>query len=250
LSWRQSKLGGRHLAIALILAAGASQAAADILVVRSTGPSARSFPPGKSLKENGRITLQANDSLIVLDGRGTRTLRGPGTFAPNDPAQGRSQAVMSGLTSAGPQRRARIGAVRSVGIAAPRSPSIWHVDVAKSSNVCLADPSLVQLWRADATKRATLTVTRDGDNRSQTVAWPIGETTLAWPAQLPISDGASYRLSWPGAPTPTMLHFKTLPSKPVGLEDMASSLIQNQCEAQLDLLIETVRLPDDASPAG
>jgi hypothetical protein len=31
---------------------------------------------------------------------------------------------------------------------------------------------------------------------------------------------------------------------------MASSLIQNQCEAQLDLLIETVRLPDDGPPAG
>jgi hypothetical protein len=41
-----------------------------------------------------------------------------------------------------------------------------------------------------------------------------------------------------------------LPQRPVGLEDMASFLLSNQCQAQLDLFIETVRIPDSASPAG
>jgi hypothetical protein len=249
MSWGRSKMRKMHLAAAVLAASIATAAAsADILVVRSAGPSAKNFPPGKSLPENGRITLQANDKLVVLDGRGTRELKGPGSFTPGGPAQAASRtAGLSGV--AAPQRRARIGAVRSVGLSQPKSPTIWHIDVAKSSTVCLADPANVMLWRADASQPVTLKVTGSG-GASRELNWSAGESTLSWPADLTIKDGADYRLSW-GQSAQTNLRFKTLPSKPIGLEDMASSLIRNDCQAQLDLLIETVRLPDDgAATAG
>jgi hypothetical protein len=230
-------------AAVLAVSTATAAASADILVVRSSGPSAKNFPPGKSLPETVRITLQANDRLVVLDGRGTRELKGPGSFTPGGPAQAASRTA--GLSAIGtPQRRARIGAVRSVGVAQPKNPNIWRIDVAKSSNVCLADPTNVTLWRADASQPVTLTVSGNGASRS--LAWPAGESLLAWPKDLPISDGASYRLSW-GTSAQTNLRFKTLPSKPAGLEETASSLIRNDCQAQLDLLIETVRLPDDGA---
>ena len=66
----------------------------------------------------------------------------------------------------------------------------------------------------------------------------------------PVADRAEYRLSWAGAATPTMLKFRALPKRPLGLEDTASFLMSNQCDAQLDLFIETVRAPDAAAPAG
>jgi hypothetical protein len=235
-----------YFAAAILLGTAASAAAADILVVRANGPSAAKYPPGKSIPDSGKITLLANDSLVLLDGRGTRTVRGPGTFLAGGPVHSANgDSSLSVITKGVSQRRARIGAVRSVS-AAPRSPSIWHVDVAKSATVCLAEPSNVTLWRPDASQAVTLSVT-GSDGATRKLDWAKGEATLALPADFKIDEGASYRLSWDGAAAPTSLKFRTLSEKPAGLEDMASSLIKNGCEAQLDLLIETVKLPEDQS---
>jgi hypothetical protein len=248
LSWDRNKPKARRLAIALLLSGAATAAAADVLVVRSAGPSAKMYPPGKALSERAPITLRANDMLVVLDGRGTRTIRGPGTFAPGSAqARTRTAAVATAPT---PLRRARIGAVRGTGTQEAARPStLWHIDVARSSNICLADKANVTLWRADATKPVTLTIAPAG-GAAQKVRWASGQPTLAWPSEVPIADGTDYSLSWDGAKAPTRIKFKTLPNKPAGLEDMASSLIRNNCDAQLDLLIETVKLPEGETPPG
>jgi hypothetical protein len=244
LSWVPNSFSARHL-IAAALLVTASAAAADILVVRSTGPSAKSYPAGKRLPDNARVTLKANDQLVVLDRRGTRTLRGPGSFA-----AGAASSAPSASAAPVQQRRARIGAVRGAGTGELRSPTIWHVDVTRSSTICLAEPANVTLWRADTSKPMKLNVTRVRDGATRQLNWPTGASTAGWPAAIAVTDGAEFRLSWKGAAAPTLLRFKTLPQKPAGLEDTASSLISNECTAQLDLLIETVRLPDDAPPAG
>jgi hypothetical protein len=223
--------------IAAALLVAASTAMADVLVVRSSGPSARGFPPGKRLPDSARISLKASDQLIVLDGRGTRIIRGPGTFAAGAPAAGRIASAAPAL-----DRRARIGAVRGLERGALRPPSIWHVDVARSSNVCVADSSRLTLWRADPAKALTLDIGGPG-GRSERLGWQPGSSTLAWPADLPVTDGAEYRLSWDGGARPTTIRFRTLPNKPTDLEEMAQDLIRNQCEAQLDLFIDTVKLP-------
>ena len=235
MSWvPNSVLARRLIAAALLLTA--TGASADILVVRSSGPSAKGFPPGKRLPEAARLALRAGDQLIVLDGRGTRVIRGPGTFTAGVPV-GR-------IASAAPvaDRRARIGAVRGLERGELRPPSIWHVDVARSSNVCVADGSRLTLWRADPAKPLTLNIGGPG-GQSRQLAWQPGSSTLAWPSDLPVRDGAEYRLSWNGGTTPTQIRFRTMADKPAGLEDMAQALIRNQCTAQLDLFIDTVKLP-------
>jgi hypothetical protein len=237
LSWVPSRTFARSL-IAAALLATAGTALADILVVRSSGPSARSFPPGKRLPEGARISLKASDQLVVLDGRGTRIIRGPGTFSAGAPAVGRVAAAAPAV-----QRRARIGAVRGVEAGELRPPSIWHVDVARSSNVCVADTSKVTLWRADPAEPLTLDI-GGPEGRARRLSWQPGSSTLAWPPDLPVADGAEYRLSWSGGTAPTALRFRTVPARPAGLEDMAQTLIRNRCDAQLDLFIETVKLPE------
>ncbi len=210
-------------AAAAILAAPAALAAAP-LVVRSAGPSAKSYPPGRAVGENMPVILKAGDVVTVLAPSGARTLRGPGTFK-----------VAGGGTAPAFNARSRFSAMR--GPEVPPSPGLWDVDVSKSGNVCLSDPARVVLWRPAAASDATLQVT-PSTGAGQPVAWPAGRLVQRWPQQLPIADGAEYSLKWADAGEPTRLKFKTVAATGDDPTVLAKALIDNGCEAQLDLLLK------------
>jgi hypothetical protein len=228
MSWDPNKLKLCHLAAALVLGSMASAAAAEVLIVRATGPSAKNFRAGSKLADNAKFSLKQNDSLVLLDKKGTRTLRGPGNFTPTSPPQ----APMATATNT---KRARIGATRAP---PTEQADFWAIDVARSSNVCLADTQNVALWRADTGKPMTLTVTREQDGTTSEIEWARLQDRMAWPSDMAIREGATYRLSWAGAQAPTRITFRMLPSKPEDTEAAASLLIQKGCEAQLDMLIQ------------
>jgi len=233
LSWVQSKLMPSRLAVVALLAVTAAPAAAEVLVVRSSGPSAGSYPPGRQLPDNARIALRQGDTLVVLDARGTRTFRGPGTYSPAQAAPMGTRTVEG--TSG---RRARIGAVRSAGIVPASPTTIWHVDVTQGGTMCLPGTASPMLWRADSTEAQRLTVTGPG-GASETVDWPAGESTLAWPAGVPVADGADYRFSHSGSPVPQTIRVKLLGAIDSDLAAIAGTLIENGCSEQLELLVET-----------
>jgi hypothetical protein len=210
-------------AAAAILAAPAALAAAP-LVVRSAGPSAKAYPPGRAVGENTPVVLKAGDVVTVLAPSGARTLRGPGTFK-----------VAGGGTAPAFNARSRFSAMR--GPEVPPSPGLWDVDVSKSGNVCLADPAQVILWRPAAAAETTLQVT-PAAGAGQPVAWPAGRLVQRWPQQLPMSDGAEYSLKWAESGEPTRLKFKTLAAVGDDPTLLAKALIDNGCQAQLDLLLK------------
>lgn len=228
-----NKLKASRLALFALLAAGAAAASANVLVVRSSGPSAKSYPAGRSLPDNARIALQTGDTIVLLGARGTRTFRGPGTFSP-------SQAVQAGVqTVQGANgRRARIGAVRSAGIVPSSPTTIWHVDASQGGTMCLAETSEVMMWRPDSTQAATVTIT-NAEGGSWPVAWPAGSPTVAWPADATIADGAVYQLRQEGVAVPTEVTFKTVGPVSDELPAVAEALIRHECEEQLDLLLAT-----------
>lgn len=235
MSWVPNRASlGRGLIAALLLT-GAASATANVLVVRSTGPSARSYPAGRSLPDNARLVLRAGDTVVILAGGGTRTFRGPGSFSPSS-AQG-VRTADSG------SRRARIGAVRSAGIV-PRGPTIWHVDVTQSGNFCLAGTSNVMLWRPDASTPARLTIAGPA-GAPRVVPWPAGQPTRAWPRGAAIANGATYSFSQPGVAVPTRITFRVLGAPLNDVQAVAEALIANGCEGQLDVLVESQ--PEDLS---
>jgi len=237
LSWGRNSSFGRAAAL-LVVAAAAIPAAANVLIVRSTGPSAAAYPAGRSLPDNARLNLRAGDAVIVLGASGTRTFRGPGSFSP-------SAAVQAGGPNLADGRRARIGAVRGAGIV-PHSPTIWHVDVTQSGNFCLASASHVMLWRPDSSVPATLTITGPG-GPPRSLHWAAGQATAAWPATVPIANGSTFSLAQSGVAVPTQVTFRTLAREPADMQGVASALIANGCQGQLDVLVET---QPDLSPEG
>src|SRR5450759_2007371 len=94
------------------VALSSTAAVASVVVVRSLGPSSKAYPPGKTLPETAKITLQGGDVVTVLGPSSAQTLRGPGNFPAGQVA----------LVSA-EGKRGRFGALRAAEIA--KNPSIW-----------------------------------------------------------------------------------------------------------------------------
>lgn len=232
MSWDQNSFALRRAAIAALLAVTAASAAANVLIVRSSGPSAKSYPAGRSLPDNARLSLSAGDTVVVLAGGGTRTFRGPGAFSPNAAARGGPR-----VATASDGRRARVGAVRNAGVL-PHGGTIWDVDVTQSGTVCVIASRPVLLWRPDASLPISLSMQGPGGGSTRLTAWPAGQPTVAWSGSAP-TDGGTYVFRQPGVAVPTQITFRTIASEPADLDAVAAALIEKGCQEQLDLLIET-----------
>lgn len=220
------------LAGAGLLFVSTAASAAKVIIVRSAGPSAKAYPPGRTIPESASILLQAGDMVTILGSSRARTFRGPGTFSAS-PGEDEKLALAIG-------RRARFGSLRASDY--PQNPSPWNVDVSKGGKMCVADTSSLTLWRPGAIDPTDLLITGP-DGAARRLRWPTDQTTLQWPAGLPISDGAEYQLAMDGAP-PVKLTFVALPGVPGGMVAAASTLIEKGCDRQLDALVSGLQSRD------
>lgn len=231
-----------QFAVLAMMTGEISYLAAEVLVLRSVGPSARRYTAGQRLPDNATFSLRPGDTVVVLSGAGTRTLRGPGTC-------NASGAGCTGRLASG-QVRVGTGATRGdPPVPGPHPTDVWQVNVTQSGRACVTAGGRPMLWRPSAERAVQLTITPQ-TGAAQTVTWAQGQTTLAWPASVPIVDGASYQLNWTGGANPTRLTAKSL--QPVAQGDMAAlatALLDNQCRSQLDTLIAANDL-DRPAPTG
>ena len=209
---------------AVAIAWGSTAAVANVVVVKSLGPSAKAYPPGKTLPESAKISLQGGDVVTVIGPASAQTLRGPGNF----------DAKQVTLASAAGQR-GRFGALRAAEVA--HNPSIWDINASEGGKICVADASKLQLWRPDSESAATIEI-RSPEGKSQQLTWAAGKALTAWPTALPIRNGASYQLEWPDTGEKSSLDIVTTPGAPTDLVGAAQVLIEHGCTKQLDLLVD------------
>ena len=225
---------------ALAIGMGAVAAEAAVLVVRSSGPSAKAFPAGKAVPESQVINLKANDVVILLDSRGTRTLRGPGKFSATASASNSTTSSLAALTGQNTNRRSRVGAVRRPPTGATAGRNVWQADIARSGNVCIANPADLGLYRANAAAAEKVTVT-DAAGKSAAVQFTAGQKIAAWPGGVPVAAGGNYKIK--GSGDGATVTARWINPVPAGLEGLAQSFIRNDCQAQLDVLIDTFASP-------
>ena len=236
-------------ALATILLFGAGGAAiAQNMVVRSTGPSASSYPAGKKMADDAKISLKAQDQVTILTKAGTRVLKGPGTYSLAQGSGSASSASgrLSSFISNRGSSRARTGAVRAAGAAAvetPNNPNLWFLDVTKGGKFCVADPDGLVVWRPDYTGSATASIVEPAAGNVTEIAWRKGNPLKAWPKDiLPVTDGANYRLLGSSVAQSVEVSFVVLQDQPADLDETAAMLIEKGCTGQLDLLVETLEL--------
>jgi hypothetical protein len=214
---------------AVAVALSSTAAVASVVVVRSLGPSSKAYPPGKTLPESAKITLQGGDVVTVLGPSSAQTLHGPGNFAAGQVALASAEG-----------KRGRFGALRAAEIA--KNPSVWDIDVTQSGKVCVTNAGKLQLWRPEADTAVKINI-RSAEGKTEALSWPAGKTSAAWPASLPIKTGAEYQIEWPDSGDSSSVTFVAVPASPQDLVGAAQVLIENGCQNQLDLLVDSASKP-------
>ena len=207
------------------------------VVVAASGPSASSFPVGKKIGDSERIILRAGDTLTVLDGKGTRVLRGAGTFSLDQQSGASQRDTFAVLTQRRSAQRVRTGAVRGDDIGPALPTSLWYVDINRPGKTCLPDAERVRLWRASPEGDASYTVRAAGGSGGQTVEFSEGEVLAPWDAvALPVATGSEYRVTGPDGAVNGTLSFVLLNTVAEEPEALAAQLIENGCTNQLETL--------------
>jgi hypothetical protein len=227
-----------RLAAAALAAAACALVPATALagvVVSASGPSAASFPVGKTIGNSERIVLRQGDVLTVLDGNGTRVLRGAGSYTLDQQAGPSQRNTFAALTQRRTASQVRTGAVRG-----PNDPvhptNLWYVDVGHPGTVCVVGTDRVRLWRAATEGDATYSLRAEG-GATHSVTFADGDTLAPWDTSaFPIADGASFAVSGPGGAGDGTLTFAVLEAAPEEPEALAQQLIAKGCTQQLELL--------------
>jgi hypothetical protein len=235
---------GLAAAAAVAAVAVVGTAAAQSMVVRSTGPSASKYPTGAKLKSADKLTLVAGDKVVLMQAGKTRTLSGPGTFGATGTVQA-SQSLGGNVTrmlAKGPTMRSRGGFSRGPGDETPanvRAPNLWLLDYREAGTFCVLDPINLMLWRPNMEGDTALEIESGG--KKTTVAIVDGANFRKWPTDvLPVQYGTDYRLSGGGLAKPVTVRFSAVENAPDTAEGSVDMLMAKGCAPQLNRLVDTM----------
>lgn len=234
-----AKSKARLAALALAGAAFAIPAAALAgVVVKSTGPSASQYPVGKKIDDDATITLKEGDQITVLTSRGTKVMRGAGTFKVGEKPKATS-ARFAALTRTRAANRVRTGAIRSGDTGeGPSNPNLWYVDVTQPGTICLYDLEEVRLWRPHTEEIATYAVASSAGTAAVDVTFDVSEAVAPLdPARMNLSAGQTYTITG-GGNAGVEVTFALLDQQYDQADQLAEALIAAGCTSQVSLLAD------------
>jgi hypothetical protein len=239
-----SRLAGLALAGAALALPVAALAG---VVVRSTGPSAARYPVGAKIDDSATITLKAGDVVTVLTAKGTRIIKGAGTFRVGDRPQVAADRFAS-LTRKRAATRVRTGAVRGEADTNPANPNLWYVDVTRSGRICLYDLTTVRLWRPGRDGTSTYAIADAAGTARAEVTFDDAVTVAALdPARMPITEGGHYTITVSGGTSQVHVEFVLLEGEFAAPDALGEALIAKGCTVQLEALTASLAEPDEAS---
>ncbi len=229
--------------LALLAATSGAARAGELVVIASTDTD---IELGSVLDGTRAIEVADGNSvtLISSDGR-TLKLRGPYSGAP-DPAPNNGGAggatlldALSDIVKPTGNDVSTAGIMRS-SLYAPREP--WVIDSGQSGAHCVRTGHPALLWRPIAIGATSAALEADaGQTSGQAgVTWQDGSYTAPWPAELPLADGATYRLEFAITGTIRRLSIHQVPGELASDVSRAVWMHQKGCTAQAKALLGTL----------
>nr|WP_298929893.1 hypothetical protein [uncultured Erythrobacter sp.] len=231
-----SRIASFALAGAMLAAPAAAMAG---VVVKSTGPSSSQYPVGSKIADSATITLKNGDSITVLTSRGTKVMKGAGTFKVGERPKA-TRARFSAITRKRAANRSRTGASRGTGgdAVTVTNPNLWYVDVTKPGTVCLNDFDAVRFWRPDSDAIATYNLS--ADDASVAITFDAKDSVAPLdPALMSITPGGTYTISGLGeGAADVKVTFALIEEDYRRADQLAEALIAAGCTTQLNQLAD------------
>jgi hypothetical protein len=205
----------------------ATAAYADVLILRSIGPSATRYKAGQRLPDDARLVLRPGDNVSVLRSGGTRVFRGPGTYGVNDAATQTASSARGARSLAGVVRGTD-GAV----VDGTMPADLWQVDASKAGTACFVSGAPVVLWRREAGSRASVAVTTKAGATTR-LDWPASQATLQIPARA-AADGSRISYALTGSSRQTQISLAELRVDPRNREAVGEALLSRSCLHQVE----------------
>lgn len=217
-------------------------ARADSLIVVKSN--AQGWPLGTKIDGTTVLTLADGEQLTVISEDGlSMTIAGPYSAAPMPdklaPRGGRLIDALSSLFSAPSKDETVIGAFRAPD--EDREALAWMIDATllagESGVVCRDADEGLSFARPGDTEAISALLERIGSASRANLVFPSDAAAVPWPDTIPAEDGAHYRLTTAGDPTPVEFVIAVLP---VGLPTpahRAAWMAERGCDVQARRLI-------------
>ena len=225
------------IAGAVLLGAGSAALAAPAVVVKS---SASEFPVGSKVDDADTITLESGESVTVLTSKGSRTMKGPGTFEVGAKPKS-NRARFANFTRKQAASRSGTGAVRGANddVARPVNPNVYYVDVERAGAVCLYDLDAVRLWRPYNDGIQTYQVFDPQTENSIDVTFDDGDSVAPLdPALLKLTEGVEYTITGPEGASEESVSFVKLTQDYAPANVFADALLERGCTVQVEVLAD------------
>lgn len=223
-------------------------AAAELVVIGSTGPGL--FSTGDIVDGKKIIRVPGGESVTLMDKDGkVITVRGPYAGAiggPEGPDDMSVIKLVSALFNEHPTQP--LGAFRGAPGTDLTDP--WVIDVSTPSDKCIRAKDAAMLWQPGFGKANDLTLAHVAAGRSVKVTWPAGASTVRWPQEIPLEQGARYeaKLKHQIEPNRFVLHIadESL-SEGSGL---IAWMVRAGCYPQAQMLLGTLPADKIIDPSG
>ena len=240
----------RHIFLFLspvVLIAGLpTPAVAKAVLISARGPNASKYAVGSVFPDTKEFDLRSGDVLMILDSKGTRTLRGPFKGRINStPSTKAAPISLHDVLIASNEKRWRVAALRQLSNdtttavteeSRKRTPidNLWRLELGYQGDWCFQSVDDVSLQRKESGLGDELHVI-DETGIARSTRWRAGDASVPWPGDEPPTDGQTYTISTTSSAS-SLVTVHLLDGGAVDVPEMAHYFLDHNCFAQLDFL--------------